>query len=357
MRRVAAVLAVLGIWLVPMPVHAQIDLNAIRTNAVSSGEWEAYARAFVKPNGRVVDYENGQISHSEGQGYGMYLAAEAGARADFERIWSFARDEMRMGAGPLFYWKWNPFAVNPIEDRNDASDGDIIIAWALLLAGLKWEEPRFVDEAAFIVRGVANDLIYRRREATLLKPGIRGFGEEDQRDGPIINLSYWIYPALPYFNLVQPDPRWRSLIESGLTLTSASASGRFALPSNWTSVKDPFRPVPAAAFSPLSSYDAVRIPLYLLFSGVVPREQLAPFERAWNGPGTDGPSVINVRNGAVLGPMPEPGYKAIAGLVACAMRGQRMPPDLARFNTTTYYASTLHLLTLAVMRRHFTGCL
>lgn len=337
--------------------EAQLDIAALRTDSISAQEWTVYRSAFMKPSGRVVDFENGMVSHSEGQGYAMLLAVEAGARDDFELIWGFARDEMRMPTAPLFYWKWNPFAVPPIEDRNDASDGDIFIAWALLLAGLKWEERAYVDEAAEIIRAVAQSLIYRRRQATLLKPGLHGFSAEEQRDGPVVNLSYWIYPAFPYFNLVLPDGVWRGLVESGLGLTLASASGRYALPTNWTSVADPSRPVPANEFPPLSSYDAVRIPLYLVFSGVVPRQQLEPFDRAWNGPGADGPAVINVRTGAVLGPMNEPGYKAIAALVSCALHGTRLPDELTRFRTTTYFASTLHLMVLSVVRRHFSGCL
>ncbi|MEW5422127.1 glycosyl hydrolase family 8 [Amorphus sp. 3PC139-8] len=356
-HRLALFLCAVLAWTVPTPVHAQLDLEAIRQNSITAEEWNAFRSAYVADSGRVVDYENGQISHSEGQGFSMYLAVEAGARDDFDRIWGFARDEMRMASGPLFYWKWNPFSVNPIEDRNDASDGDIFIAWSLLLAGLKWENRDYVNEASAIIQAVARDLIFRRREATLLKPGLKGFGVDDQRDGPVVNLSYWIYPAFPYFNLVMPDQTWRSLIESGLGLTAASASGASVLPPNWSSVTDPLRPDPANNFPPLSSYDAVRIPLYLLFSGVVPRDQLAAFDRAWNGPGRDGPAVINARTGAVLGPMPDPGYKAIAALVACALRGERIPPDLTRFRTTTYYASTLHLMTLSVLRRHFSGCL
>lgn len=350
-------LCLLSVLAVSPRAVAQLDIASLRTNAVFPEEWAAYRSAFVKPSGRVVDFENGMISHSEGQGYAMFLAVEADARADFQQIWDFTRTEMRMPMEPLFYWKWNPFSVPPIEDRNDASDGDIFIAWALLLAGLKWEEPGYVDESARIIREVAAKLIYRRREATLLKPGLKGFSAEEQSDGPVINLSYWIYPAFPYFNLVLPDGMWRGLVESGLGLTLASASGRYSLPSNWTSIADPARPRPAAAFPPLSSYDAVRIPLYLVFSGVVPRQQLMPFDRAWNGPGAQGPAVINVRTGAVLGPMVEPGYKAIAALVSCTLHGTRIPQELARFHTTTYFASTLHLMTLSVMRRHFSSCL
>ena len=37
-------------------------------------DWEAYKKRFVSPDGRVVDFLQGQISHSEGQGYGLLLA-------------------------------------------------------------------------------------------------------------------------------------------------------------------------------------------------------------------------------------------------------------------------------------------
>ncbi|MEG9529489.1 MAG: glycosyl hydrolase family 8, partial [Hyphomicrobiales bacterium] len=42
--------------------------------------WRAYRSRFITDQGRVVDTANGQISHSEGQGYGMLLAVAAGDR-------------------------------------------------------------------------------------------------------------------------------------------------------------------------------------------------------------------------------------------------------------------------------------
>ena len=45
--------------------------------------WKAFRMSFVS-NGRVIDKDNGGISHSEGQGYGMILAEASGDRAIFE---------------------------------------------------------------------------------------------------------------------------------------------------------------------------------------------------------------------------------------------------------------------------------
>ena len=54
-------------------------------------EWQIYASTFVTADGRIVDNANGNVSHSEGQGYGLLLAALAD---DFERFRS------RSGGGP-----------------------------------------------------------------------------------------------------------------------------------------------------------------------------------------------------------------------------------------------------------------
>ena len=39
--------------------------------------WQAYKRAFITDGGRVVDNANGNVSHSEGQGYGRNFSTRA----------------------------------------------------------------------------------------------------------------------------------------------------------------------------------------------------------------------------------------------------------------------------------------
>jgi endoglucanase len=47
--------------------------------------WESYRQAFIR-DGRVIDVDNGGITHSEAQGYGMLLAEAAGDRPTFDRL-------------------------------------------------------------------------------------------------------------------------------------------------------------------------------------------------------------------------------------------------------------------------------
>ena len=53
--------------------------------------WKSYKSRFVTEAGRVIDTANGQISHSEGQGYGMLLAVAALDRNAFDRICGWTR--------------------------------------------------------------------------------------------------------------------------------------------------------------------------------------------------------------------------------------------------------------------------
>ncbi|ALN74812.1 hypothetical protein M673_18990 (plasmid) [Aureimonas sp. AU20] len=59
---------------------------AVEPQAYPIDAWELYRSRFVSAEGRVVDNDNGSISHSEGQGYGMPLTVAARDRANFDKL-------------------------------------------------------------------------------------------------------------------------------------------------------------------------------------------------------------------------------------------------------------------------------
>ena len=97
--------------------------------------WRAYKARFVTEEGRVVDTGNGLISHSEGQGYGLVLAVAANDRDAFERIWGWTRANLLVRGDELLAWRWEPNARPAVADMNNATDGDLLVAWALAEAG------------------------------------------------------------------------------------------------------------------------------------------------------------------------------------------------------------------------------
>ena len=72
-----------------------------------AGAWWLYKSVFVK-DGRVIDQANGEVSHSEGQGYGMLAAVAADDREGFDALWRWTRQSLYVRGDALAAWKWDP---------------------------------------------------------------------------------------------------------------------------------------------------------------------------------------------------------------------------------------------------------
>lgn len=319
---------------------------------VHVAEWEAYRTAFVSA-GRVVDTANGNISHSEGQGYGLLLSYLAEDRDSFAQIWDFTRAELMVRDDGLAAWKWDPDASPHITDRNNASDGDILIAYALILAGEAWGEPDYVDQARLLANAVGETSTMRWRGQDILLPASFGFRREDQDDGPVINLSYWIFEAFPDLARIAPGTDWDSIAQSGRRLVNETRIGPMELPTDWLSLRA--APAePAASFPPEFGYNSIRIPLYLLRGGSTESALLRQFVSPLSG---DMAGTIQVASGQTVDALTEPGYRIIGAAISCVLDGQAIDPGLLSFSPQSYYGSTLHLLTLSYLRQSAPQCL
>lgn len=329
-------------WLMPTAAPCQILPE----------EWAAYAERFVAEDGRVVDDANGGISHSEGQGYGLLLAFMAGNRPDFERIWSFTQGELLLRDDGLAAWKWDPDAKPHITDINNASDGDILIAYALTLAGQAWGDQRFVEQARRMAVALGQRAVVEHQGRVLLRPGVTGFDAADRADGPVVNLSYWVFEAFPALADLAPESDWAALAAGGRSLTAQAAFTDRRLPPDWLSVARV--PVPAAGFPAEFGYNALRIPLYLMRAKDGDMELL---RRLRDGMTDDGQvALVDLGSGAVKERLSDAGYRIVPALADCVLDGTKVPADLATFAPTLYYPSTLHLLALAHIREARPEC-
>lgn len=234
-------------------------------------EWHAYKSRFVAPEGRVLDSGNGGVSHSEGQAFGMLIACAAGDRPGFDALWTWTREHLRVRPDALAAWRWVP--GSGVTDRNNATDGDLLLAWALLRAARTWGDAKLEQEALMIARDLRRRTVRITDHGTVLLPGTEGF----EHDGVVtVNLSYWVFPALQALAVADPDPAWQALLDSGLSLLDAARFGRWGLPPDWLVLTDPV--APATGFPPRYGYDAVRIPLYLYWAGLDTPGRTAPFQ-------------------------------------------------------------------------------
>ena len=319
------------------------------------GEWAAYKKRFISTDGRVIDNANGGASHSEGQGYGLSLALAADDAEAFDTIWRWTETHLRRDADALFSWKWDP-RNQKTADVNNASDGDILIAWALARAAKRFGRPDYETQARAIAKALAAETLVTHGGRTLLLPAVAGFGAAEQPVGPVVNLSYWIFAAFRDLAVLDPGNDWSRLRQSGLALLDASRFGPAGLPSDWIALGSS-APEPAGTFAAQFGYDAIRIPLYLAQDEGVPRETLARFADTISVDAKGEPSVVDITTGLIRQRMKGVGYRAVLALARCASHGEAMPPELMSTRDAFYYPETLRLLSISVVQERLPICL
>ncbi|MEM7698037.1 MAG: glycosyl hydrolase family 8 [Verrucomicrobiota bacterium] len=114
--------------------------------------------------GALIDYQNNRTTCSEALGYGMlatvYFAGEneSQAKADFKALNRFRKAFPSNVDGRLMAWRIEDDSDVPVETAC-ATDGDLDIAFALLLAGQKWDDSNLLSEGLALVTAIRETLV------------------------------------------------------------------------------------------------------------------------------------------------------------------------------------------------------
>jgi endoglucanase len=302
--------------------------------------WQAFKAAYVQPDGRVVDPENGGVSHSEGQGWAMLLAEGHGDRGTFDRTWRWTQAHLSRKNAPLLAWRYDPRTTPAVADENNAADGDIYVSWALLRAGQRWRDDAYLAASKAIRDAVAERMIVEVGGRSVLLPGGEGFRGPD---GVTTNPSYFVLPAFQAFAVADGGASpWRRLITDGVGLARDGRFGTQHLPPDWLLVRTDGTLSPAPDKPPTFGFEAVRVPLYLSWGGEDSlAAQTAEYWRLAMQGGKRPPAWVNMSDGRVADFPLSSGGVAIAALAlndTTIGKALGTPPD------RTYYASALTLL-------------
>ncbi len=222
---------------------------------VLDGLWTVYKEAYVEPEGFVLDRRLSRVT-SEGQGYALLRAAWSNDPETFGRVFRWTEDNLRREDG-LFAWLWDPNAERRVLDWNTATDADQEIALALILAAHNFERSDYRARAAELLRAI--------REREVIPVGDRWFPAAGNWavEERIVNLSYFLPYAYPYFERVDPDEGWEQASALGYELLAAATAGpETILVADFARVLQDGTVAPLPEDSALSrdhSYDAMRI--------------------------------------------------------------------------------------------------
>lgn len=272
--------------------------------------WQDYRRRFMAQDGRILDTGNRGVSHSEGQGFALMLALGAGDREGFEALFNWTERTLKRDDSGLYAWRFDPAQTPQVADPNNATDGDILIAWALMQAAKRWNRPAYDARSLELREAILAEAVVEFGGHRLLLPGRIGFVQDE---AVVINPSYYIWPALDAF--AAQDARWAQVLRDGMNLIQASSFGPWRLPSDWVQVDAAGLAAPAKDRPARFGFDAIRVPLYLAWAGRT--APLAPFTRYFTETQkADGwPAWIDVVSGETA-PYPlSPGGQAVAHLV------------------------------------------
>ena len=304
--------------------------------AFGQSDWTQFKSAYIE-NGRVIDKGQNDISHTEGQGMALLLAVQNNDPATFSQVWNWTKSNLQVRDDKLFAWSWSPKAG--VNDINNASDGDVFIAWALSRAYTKWNEPSYLFAAIQVSQSIRAKLLRKTTKGTVLLPGVIGFEKPEYLK---LNLSYWVFPAINELSILDPANEWEELRVTGLKLIEEAKFGKWQLPSDWIKLEgEKISSVDGDRFG----YDAVRIPLYLIWGQQATPSQIKPFQGFWNSySGKPLPAWVNVNTGETATYNASAGFQSIAAMTIAYPNLDTT--QLPSFNPSQgYYSSMLSLFT------------
>jgi endo-1,4-beta-D-glucanase Y len=218
---------------------------------------EDFLDEWVDDDGRVVRRDQGDDTVSEGQAYGMLVAAAVGDEDRFAAIWGWTKEELVRQDG-LLAWRW---ADGAVVDDMPASDADVDAARALVLAGASFDRPAWTAEGVELGSHVLDEMTAVTDVGRILLPGPWAAGSAPWSYNP----SYAAPAAFAQLGVASGDPRWAELEQGSRAVTTRVLTAT-ALPSDWAQVQQDGTVVPLPSADGSSgtvqySYDAGRLAL------------------------------------------------------------------------------------------------
>lgn len=189
----------------PFPQHVAYTAGAIKPSHVTQTQLDNAVTAFYttwktqylktgdsegcQPGRYYVRFSPAgpTIAVSEGQGYGMIITAlmagyDSSAKTYFDGLYWYYKDHPSQNHPALMAWKQVTGCVTPAEENGSATDGDMDIAYALLLADSQW--------------GSAGTINYRQEALNVIQAIM---AQEINPNTWSILLGDWVEPTAPKY--------------------------------------------------------------------------------------------------------------------------------------------------------------
>lgn len=288
----------------------------------------AYLRAVNSQMSRVIDPEMGNVTVSEGIGYGMLFSVAQDDPAVFKCLWKYA--QYYMDDNGLMNWKID--AHGNVIGTGAASDADEDMAYALLLASQKWKNPSYIKNAQTLVKAIQMHEIDSRY---ILLPG------DKWRANPPLNPSYIspkYYKSFEKFDHIF----WAKVYDANFKVLISSADRQTGLFPDW-----------------VNGYDAIRVPIRLLYTYQAEKDSQSAtlLSKIYNyisnkpslvaGYSLNGNPLVRYLNTSYLA-----SYAAVASYNNQSAFYTKMVGKLEKSQNDSYYGASLKLWVLLILVKY-----
>jgi endo-1,4-beta-D-glucanase Y len=220
----------------PFPQHVKYFAGTIKPDHVSQTQldnavgdfYTQWKKRFIK---NVPGKQEGYISFegvdkkqcvSEGQGYGMVIVAlmagfDPSAKTTYDNLFRYYKSHPDKRSKYLMAWA--QYANGKSSDGTSATDGDMDIAYSLLLADKQWDSKgtiNYLQAAKSMINDIMKLDINHQTWSVLLCDGI----EKESRDYFDMRSSDFMPSHFKAFASVTKDEKWDKVIDADYKLFS-----------------------------------------------------------------------------------------------------------------------------------------
>ncbi|WP_071393430.1 glycosyl hydrolase family 8 [Bacillus tuaregi] len=353
--------------------------------------FEAWKEQYVKQldgNQYYVSYDNDQNTVSEAQGYGMLIMVmseeQFGIKTKkiFDGMFRYTKDHPSDRNDSFMVWRQYRQEDGSMKDdksgqfTGSATDGDMDIAYALLLADQLWGSDGTINyrqEAIWIINALMDSVVNPNEWTLKLGDWVK---DDDPKYGTATRTSDWMVGHIAVFYEVTGDDRWKKVLDKMIKLTSLIqdhySSNTGLLPDfiwkqngEWVPVDSYFL---EGEKDPYYSYNACRVPWRLAAGYIFTKDKEVKMQlekiNSWVMEATEGhPSSIKAGynlDGDALVSFSDISF--IAPFAASASIDEEnqewlnrlwdnMTKDLGPHETSKYYSDSIRLLVMLFMER------
>lgn len=217
----------------PFPQHVTYAQGSIKPNHISQDRldkltlsfYDLWKKRYIRPGCHPGEYfvwferKGNKQCVSEGQGYGMIITvlmagADKSAKTTYDGLYRYYKNHP---ADHLYLMAWAQNQNCRNLDKSTATDGDIDIAYSLLLADKQWGSKgkiNYLQEARKMITSIMRYEVNPHTYSILISDAI----EYDSKDYYDTRTSDFMPSNLKAFESATHDERWKKVVDNNYKL-------------------------------------------------------------------------------------------------------------------------------------------